>query len=79
MLFYKLFSQFKIMGAIKGINMKIWYLNISATRQNIKNLIGDFIAIHVRIMHAILQASAALLVWEENEVTDKCTRDVKHS
>jgi len=53
MLFYKLFSSFKIMGAIK----KTLDLNISACRQNIKNLIGNFGAIRVRIMNANFQAS----------------------
>jgi len=41
-------------------------LNISASRQNIKNLIGNFGDIHVGIMHAKFQASSK--VWEENEV-----------
>jgi len=37
MLFYKLFSRFEVMGATKKLN-----LNITASRQNIKNLIGNF-------------------------------------
>jgi len=51
MLFYKFFSSFKIMGAIKGVN-------ISASKQNIKNLPGSFWAIHVRIMHINFQTSS---------------------
>jgi len=46
------------MGAIKGINIKLWTANISASRQNIKNLIDNFRAIHVRIMHANFQVSS---------------------
>jgi len=52
MLFYKLFSSFEIMGTY----FKTLSLNISASRQNIKNLSSDFGAIHVRIMHADFQA-----------------------
>jgi len=33
-------------------------LNISASRQDIKNMVHKFEAIHVRIMHANLQASS---------------------
>jgi len=43
-----------------------------------KNLIRNFRAIHVGIMHAYIQASSYTMVWEENEVTDRWT-DVKHS
>jgi len=32
------------------------HLNISASRQNIKNLIGKFRAVHVGIVHAKFQA-----------------------
>jgi len=53
---------------LKGPAHLVYYitlnLNISASRQNIKNLIGNFGAIHVGIM------PLASLVWEENEVTD---------
>jgi len=55
MLFFTLFSCFKKVGAIKDVNLN---LNISASRQNIKNLICDFGATHVRIMHANFQASS---------------------
>jgi len=42
------------MGAIKDVNIKL----ISAfNKQNIKNLIGNFGAIHVRTMYASFQAS----------------------
>jgi len=40
-------------------------LNISAFRQNIKYLIGNFGAIHVGIMHAKFQASSFAGVGEE--------------
>jgi len=33
-------------------------LNISASKQNIKNLICNFGAVYVRIMHAYFQASS---------------------
>jgi len=49
-------------------------LNISAFRQNIKNLISNFEAIHVGIMHAKFQASCFTGVgWEWG---DGSTRDV---
>jgi len=51
MLFNKLFFNFKVKGAIRDVN-------ISAFRQNRKKLIGNFGAIHVRIMHANFQASS---------------------
>jgi len=41
-LFYKLLSSFKIMVAIKDVNIELLNLNISASRQNIKKLIGNF-------------------------------------
>jgi len=44
------------MGAIKDINIKLWTFSFSASRQNIKNLDGNFWAISVRIMHANFQA-----------------------
>jgi len=40
-------------------------LNISASRQKIKNLISNFVAIHVAIMHAKFQASCFTGVGEE--------------
>jgi len=49
------------MGAIK----KTLNLNISACRQNIKNLIGNFGAIHVRIMLVNFQASSFTVVGGE--------------
>jgi len=52
MLYCELFSSFKIMGAIKDVNIKLWTYNISTCMQNTKNLIGNFGAIHVRIIHA---------------------------
>jgi len=57
-LFYKLFSSFKIIRAIKDRNIKTLNLNISTYRQNVKNLDRRFEAIHVRIMHANFQASS---------------------
>jgi len=39
-------------------------LNISASRQNIKNLVGIFGAIYVRIMHANFQAFSSTGVGE---------------
>jgi len=58
LLFYKLFSSFIIMGAIYRSKHKFLTLNISASRQNIKNLAANFRAIYVRIMHANFQASS---------------------
>jgi len=49
-------------------------LNISASRQNIKNLIGIFGAIHVGIMHANFQASSFTGVG--GEWGDEHNRDV---
>jgi len=47
----------------KGPAHPIYYrtlnLNISAYRQNIKNLVGNFEAIYVRIMHAKFQTSSS--------------------
>jgi len=40
-------------------------LNISASRQNIKNLVSNFGAIYVRIMHANFQASRFIGVGGE--------------
>jgi len=40
-------------------------LNISTSRQNIKNLVGNFGGIHVRIMHAKFQASSSAGVGGE--------------
>jgi len=58
-LFYKLFSSFKIMGATYYRNIyKILNLNISASWQNIKKLDGNFGAIHVGNVHANFQASS---------------------
>jgi len=48
-------------------------LNISASRQDIKNLVNNFVALHVRNRHANFQASSV-----EEEVTDGQTRDVTH-
>jgi len=53
MLFYKLFFSFQI----KGPKYKTLNSNISASRQNIKNLNCNFGDIHIRIMHANFQAS----------------------
>jgi len=58
MLFYKLFSSFKTVGAIKDVNYKTLNINILTFRQNIKNLVGNFRAINVRIMHAKLNPSS---------------------
>jgi len=55
MLFYKFFSSFKIMGAIKNIN----------SRQNIKNLVDSFWAIYVGNMHANFQVSSSTCVGRE--------------
>jgi len=55
MWFNRFFLSFKIMGAIKDINIKLWTINISASRQNLD---GNLWAIHVRIMHANFQASS---------------------
>jgi len=49
-------------------------LNISASRQNIKNLIGNFGAIHVGKMHAKFQASSFTGVG--GEWGDGCTPDI---
>jgi len=62
------------MGAIK---YKTLNLNISASKQNIKNLIDSFRAIPVRSTHANFQASSSTGVGEE--CGDRPTRDVKHS
>jgi len=58
------FSQIlKLWDAIKGVHKyKTLDINISASRQNIKNLISIFGAIHVRIMHAKL-FSGLWLYW----------------
>jgi len=48
-------------GKYKTLN----YVNISASRQNIKNLNRNFEAIHVRIMHANFQVSCFIGVGEE--------------
>jgi len=53
----------------KGPDHLVYYitlnLNISASRQNIENLIGNFGAIHVLTMHAKFQASSLTGVgWE---------------
>jgi len=54
------------MRATKDVNIKLGtYKNISASRQNIKNLIGNFWAIHVRVMHANFQASSLIGVGGE--------------
>jgi len=75
MLFYKLFSNFKITGAIKDVSIKLWTY-ISASGQSIKNLIGNFWAIYVRNMHTNLQASSSIGVG--GEWCDKWTSDVTH-
>jgi len=49
MLIYKLFSSFKIMGAIKDINIK--------PRAKYQNLTGNFGATHLGNMHAHFQVS----------------------
>jgi len=75
MLFYKLFSSYKIMWCkYKTLNS-----NISVSKQNIKNLIFNFGASHVRIICMPIFRSLALLVYEENEVTAVRTKGVKHS
>jgi len=48
-------------------------LIFSASIQNIRNLVGNFGAIHMGILHAKFQPSSS------NEVTDAHTRGVKHS
>jgi len=63
-LFYNFFSSFKIMGTIKDINK---YLGLY--RQNIKNLVFNFWAIHVGNIHANFQVSSFAGV-RESEVTD---------
>jgi len=40
-IFYKLFPSFKTMGAIKDVKQNFELTNISASRQNIKNLVGN--------------------------------------
>jgi len=52
-------------------------LNISASRQSIKNLDSDFWAISVGYMHATFQASSFSGV--QGEWGDRWTRNVKHS
>jgi len=42
----------------RGRKYKTLNLNISTSRQNIKNLVSHFRAIHVRIMHAKFQPSS---------------------
>jgi len=55
MLFYKLFSSLKIMGAIKDLNIKLW-AQISQLLG--ENLIHKFGAIYVRIMPFNFQVSS---------------------
>jgi len=64
MLFYKLFSSFKIMRANKGIKIT-FNLNILTSWQNIINLDSNFEAHHVGNVHA------NFLELEENEVTGR--------
>jgi len=45
-------------------------LNISASRQKIKKLVGNFGAIHVRIMHANFQVSSFTGVGGGGEIVD---------
>jgi len=64
MLFCKLFSSFKIMGAIKDVNIffesfETLNLNILASSQNIKNLVGNFWAIYVGNMHVNFQVPSS--------------------
>jgi len=68
------------MGAIEGVNITL-NLNISASGQNIKNLVCNFGAIHVRIMHSnfLYIVSSFTGGGGENEVTDRRIQDVKHS
>jgi len=69
MLFYKFFSSFKIMGAIKGVN-------ISASKQNIKNLLDNFGALDVGIMYANFQASSFIDVgreWSDRQKEEQTT------
>jgi len=57
-LFHKFFISFQIMGATKRCKYKTLNLNISASWQNIKNLISNFGDIHVSIMHVNFQVSS---------------------
>jgi len=78
MLFYKLFSSFEIIGAIKdSYKFKTLNLNTSASRQNIKNLVGNFEAIYVGNMIANFQVSS--FTSEGGEWGDRQTWAVKHS
>jgi len=66
MLIYKLFSSFKIMGAIKDINIK--------PRAKYQNLTGNFGATHLGNMHAHFQVSC--FTGLGGEWGDRQTRDV---
>jgi len=68
-IFFKLFSSLKVMVAIKDVNTNL----ISASRQNIKNLVGKFGAISTWKLCIPNFRPQASLVWEENEVTDRQT------
>jgi len=67
-----------INNIFKGQAHLVYYitlnLNISASRQYIKNLMGTFGAVHVGIMHAKFQASSFSCVGRE--WGDWCTHDV---
>jgi len=79
MLFYKLFLSFKIMEAIKRQKYKTLNLNISASRQSIKNRYETFGAIHMWNMHTKFQPSSSIGVggvWGDTHMCDVTSRSL---